>query len=91
MEIEHGYVEHLIKYSCNPYYKLSGSGDGEACVMGTAPMLVWAPGDVWGCPMLNGAAPTTLLRGMSGYIPLCLPGCRAGMWTLISLHRHVQV
>ncbi|XP_010308377.2 haptoglobin-like [Balearica regulorum gibbericeps] len=27
-EIEHGYVEHLIKYHCNPYYQLRGSGDG---------------------------------------------------------------
>ncbi|KAM9228152.1 haptoglobin-like [Leptosomus discolor] len=28
-EIEHGYVEHLIKYRCNPYYQLrGGSGDG---------------------------------------------------------------
>ncbi|XP_074438695.1 haptoglobin-like [Larus michahellis] len=27
-EIEHGYVEHLIKYRCNPYYQLRGSGDG---------------------------------------------------------------
>ncbi|NXW60963.1 HPT protein, partial [Eurystomus gularis] len=27
-EIEHGYVEHLIKYRCNPYYQLRGSADG---------------------------------------------------------------
>ncbi|KAM9625397.1 haptoglobin-like [Morphnus guianensis] len=27
-EIEHGYVEHLIKYRCDPYYQLRGSGDG---------------------------------------------------------------
>ncbi|NXX74441.1 HPT protein, partial [Urocolius indicus] len=30
-EIEHGYVEHLVKYHCNPHYQLRGSGDGEAC------------------------------------------------------------
>ncbi|XP_032837676.2 haptoglobin-like isoform X1 [Tyto alba] len=27
-EIKHGYVEHLIKYRCDPYYQLRGSGDG---------------------------------------------------------------
>ncbi|NXW48214.1 HPT protein, partial [Nyctiprogne leucopyga] len=27
-EIEHGYVEHLIKYRCDPYYQLRASGDG---------------------------------------------------------------
>ncbi|XP_061863543.1 haptoglobin-like isoform X2 [Colius striatus] len=27
-EIEHGYVEHLIKYHCNPHYQLRGSGNG---------------------------------------------------------------
>ncbi|NXL37554.1 HPT protein, partial [Glaucidium brasilianum] len=29
-EIEHGYVEHLIRYRCNPHYRLRGAGDGEA-------------------------------------------------------------
>ncbi|XP_010119395.1 PREDICTED: haptoglobin-like, partial [Chlamydotis macqueenii] len=28
VEIEHGYVEHLIKYRCDPHYQLRGSGDG---------------------------------------------------------------
>ncbi|XP_068267529.1 haptoglobin-like isoform X2 [Nyctibius grandis] len=27
-EIEHGYVEHLIRYRCDPHYRLRGSGDG---------------------------------------------------------------
>ncbi|NXH16571.1 HPT protein, partial [Bucco capensis] len=27
-EIEHGYVEHLIKYHCNSYYQLRASGNG---------------------------------------------------------------
>ncbi|XP_074769626.1 haptoglobin-like [Athene noctua] len=27
-EIEHGYVEHLIQYRCNPHYRLRGTGDG---------------------------------------------------------------
>ncbi|KAM6123771.1 haptoglobin-like [Phoenicopterus ruber ruber] len=27
-EIEHGYVEHLIKYRCAPYYQLRGPADG---------------------------------------------------------------
>nr|XP_047906438.1 haptoglobin isoform X4 [Anser cygnoides] len=26
-EIEHGHIEHLIKYRCDPYYRLRGSGD----------------------------------------------------------------
>ncbi|NXX57522.1 HPT protein, partial [Scopus umbretta] len=38
-EIEHGYVEHLIKYRCNPYYQLRSSGDGcRGCSLG----LLWA-------------------------------------------------
>ncbi|XP_010013879.1 PREDICTED: haptoglobin-like, partial [Nestor notabilis] len=28
VEIEHGYVEHLVKYHCDPYYELRGTGDG---------------------------------------------------------------
>uniref|UniRef100_A0A8B9FUD5 Uncharacterized protein n=1 Tax=Amazona collaria TaxID=241587 RepID=A0A8B9FUD5_9PSIT len=36
-EIEHGYVEHLVKYHCDPYYQLRGAGDGEAQGLGTAP------------------------------------------------------
>uniref|UniRef100_A0A8B9BF80 Haptoglobin n=1 Tax=Anser brachyrhynchus TaxID=132585 RepID=A0A8B9BF80_9AVES len=36
-EIEHGHVEHLIKYRCDPYYRLRGSGDGKPCDTGTAP------------------------------------------------------
>ncbi|NWW71887.1 HPT protein, partial [Climacteris rufus] len=29
VEIEHGHVEHLVRYRCNPYYRLRSSGDGE--------------------------------------------------------------
>ncbi|NXN19713.1 HPT protein, partial [Indicator maculatus] len=70
VEIEHGYVEHLIKYHCNPYYKLSNSGDGEAC-HGHSTHAFLAP---WGCPMLDSPAPTIFLRGTSGCIPLTHQG-----------------
>ncbi|NXU57131.1 HPT protein, partial [Turnix velox] len=36
VEIENGYVEHLIQYHCNPYYQLRSSGDGEASHWGRA-------------------------------------------------------
>ncbi|NWS75490.1 HPT protein, partial [Crotophaga sulcirostris] len=28
-DIEHGYVEHLVRFRCNPYYQLRSPGDGE--------------------------------------------------------------
>ncbi|NXG79491.1 HPT protein, partial [Baryphthengus martii] len=28
-EIEHGYVEHLVKYRCHPYYRLRGAGEAR--------------------------------------------------------------
>ncbi|NXX99237.1 HPT protein, partial [Centropus bengalensis] len=28
-DIENGYVEHLVRFRCNPYYQLRSSGDGE--------------------------------------------------------------
>ncbi|NXK56274.1 HPT protein, partial [Chauna torquata] len=43
-EIEHGHVEHLIKYHCDPYYQLRGSGDG--CFASRArlpPVAHWGP------------------------------------------------
>lgn len=49
VEIEHGYVEHLIRYRCDPNYQLRGAGDGEARGTGTAPRDGACP---WlqGCP-----------------------------------------
>ncbi|NXX05166.1 HPT protein, partial [Larus smithsonianus] len=68
-EIEHGYVEHLIKYRCNPYYQLRGSGDGEACGTGTAPRDGACPqlqGMHGAAPKLHDAAPLHLPTFLGG-------------------------
>lgn len=69
-EIEHGHVEHLIKYRCDPYYRLRGSGDGKPCDTGTAPregVCPWLQGQ--GCPgtglppVLDDGGPSPVPRG----------------------------
>ncbi|NXF35632.1 HPT protein, partial [Nyctibius bracteatus] len=69
-EIEHGYVEHLIRYRCDPHYRLRGSSDGEARGAGTAPRD-------GACPQLqgmHGAAPMPVML----FRPRLPPGAHRG-------------
>lgn len=90
-EIEHGYVEHLIKYRCDPYYQLRGSGDGEAGGMGAAPRdgacarlqgmhgAAPVPDDATQPPPSSGVrlATPAHLSPAEVQVRLCLPGCGA--------------
>ncbi|NWX18478.1 HPT protein, partial [Aegotheles bennettii] len=52
-EIEHGYVEHLVRYRCDLNYRLRGSGD--APIISAAPEAAAGSGGSWG-PALPCAA-----------------------------------
>uniref|UniRef100_A0A8C3F138 Uncharacterized protein n=1 Tax=Chrysemys picta bellii TaxID=8478 RepID=A0A8C3F138_CHRPI len=50
--IEHGHVEHVARYQCDPYYQLRSRGDGETCPPGGIHMGPCPPpvGDTHGLP-----------------------------------------